>query len=192
MPGDTYTGVERLTVGPNHQLYISGKLEGTANFGEKAIVAENKVDGFLACIDSNSGNCNWAHSIGNADMFSNVEVDSEGNLYIAGAFKGSAQFGTMRVNNEADTSSCFVSQFSQNGTILDFRAVLSGAFTKGTLPSVKGLYLEPQGDAVICGLCSFGRALTTGKPVGTSIHNGFVARISLEEDATKETKHSTK
>jgi serine/threonine protein kinase/tetratricopeptide (TPR) repeat protein len=186
MPGDTYTGIERLTVGPNNQLYVSGKLEGNANFGEKVIVAENKVDGFLASFDSTSGNCNWVHRFGNADMFSNVEVDSEGNLYVAGAFRGSAQFGTMTLNNEADASSCFVSKLSQNGTILEFRGVLYGAFSEGTLPSVRGLCIDSQGSAVICGPCYFGRAATTGKPIGTSINNGFVAKIPLAEDTTKE------
>jgi hypothetical protein len=78
-------------------IYLSGNFEGTVDFdpsGEEAtLTAINKYDAYLAKYDSD-GNFIWVISIGGNEWIygRRITLDTEGNIYMAGYFKGEADF----------------------------------------------------------------------------------------------------
>jgi hypothetical protein len=78
-------------------IYLSGNFEGTVDFdpsGEEAtLTAINKYDAYLAKYDSD-GNFIWVISIGGTEWIygRHIALDAGGNIYMAGYFKGEADF----------------------------------------------------------------------------------------------------
>lgn len=77
-------------------LYLAGKLKGSANFNPQGDATLNSVgesDIFLAKYDYN-GIYEWAHRMGGAeeDEATALTVDIRGNIFMTGRFRGTANF----------------------------------------------------------------------------------------------------
>ncbi len=83
---------------PEGNIYLVGSFEGTISFGNgkftlQAQDVKNKHENYIAKFDS-SGNILWAKDIGRSryDGRILIDIDSKGNLHIAGVFSGKVDF----------------------------------------------------------------------------------------------------
>jgi len=99
-------------------IYVTGIFELTASFGSYDITSYGMHDIFVAKMDSD-GSWLWAKSAGGVyDDFSyELATDSDGNIYITGAFNESALFGsTTYISN--GTKDIFVAKLDNTGNWL--------------------------------------------------------------------------
>lgn len=90
----------------NNNIYITGVFKGTAEFGTTTLTSNNNSqDAFVAKLDAN-GNFIWAISLGGNDTetANGIDVNSNGEVIIAGQYKGTAQFGSFNLTSEVYNS----------------------------------------------------------------------------------------
>ncbi len=99
-------------------VYVTGFYSGTGIFGNFSLPNAGLQDVFVAKLDP-QGNVVWAKGMGGADYDAGtaVDVDVNGNVYVAGDFKASAQFGSFALNS-AGSIDGFVEKLDPNGTVL--------------------------------------------------------------------------
>lgn len=98
--------------------YITGYYSGTATFGTTSLVSEGLQDVFVAKYSS-SGVLQWAVSAGGslADIGNGIDVDNSGNSYIAGEFKGEADFGSTTLTSQGGSIDAFLMKVNSSGSI---------------------------------------------------------------------------
>ncbi len=114
---------ESIAVDPSGNVYVTGTFLGAADFnpGGTAVTLKamtNHQNVFVGKYDS-SGNCLWVKRIGatSADFSKGIALDTAGNVYVAGYFRGTSNF-----NPEGSTDTftawgtdVFIAKFSTNG-----------------------------------------------------------------------------
>lgn len=104
--------------------YATGTFSGiTATFGSITLTNADpngfNRDIFVAKYDTD-GNVLWAKSAGGTgnDAGNAIAVDGDGNVYITGEFKGTADFsGTSLSQTNANTEEIFVAKYNSSGTM---------------------------------------------------------------------------
>ncbi|MBI3875485.1 MAG: immunoglobulin domain-containing protein, partial [Verrucomicrobia bacterium] len=89
-----------------------------ATFGGITLTNAGGRDCFVAKYTS-AGNVVWATAYGGAgsETTAALRVDNAGNVYVAGSFSGSTQFGTNQFPSQG-LNDAFVAKFDTNGTVL--------------------------------------------------------------------------
>ncbi len=152
-----------LTVDQNGNVLIAGEFSGTIAFsgieaGAGSLVGTGSWDTFVAKLDPN-GSLIWAKQFGGAPLGAQVAeaiaVDATGNVYVAGGFDHSIEFGapgeagtTGFTNTNGDYShDAFLAKFDSNGA-----HVWSQHFgAMGGSASATALAVSPQGKVAIAG-----------------------------------------
>ena len=98
--------------------YVTGFYRGTATFSNIAIKSIGDKDVFLSKYDPD-GKLLWVRSAGGfySDWGNAVTVDNQGNSYITGHFKGSANFGNLKSISAGDKD-IFIAKYDKAGNIL--------------------------------------------------------------------------
>ncbi|KQC06202.1 MAG: hypothetical protein APR54_01880 [Candidatus Cloacimonas sp. SDB] len=80
--------------------YVTGEFRNTATFGSIELTSQGYVDVFIAKLDAN-GNWLWAICAEGTDSERGygISIDSAGNSYIIGNFRGTATFGTTSITS---------------------------------------------------------------------------------------------
>lgn len=99
-------------------IYVTGIFELTASFGSHDIISNGMHDIFVAKMDPD-GNWLWARSAGGVhdDFGYEITVDSNGNIFITGAFNGSVLFGSTTYISSG-TKDVFVAKLDSDGNWL--------------------------------------------------------------------------
>lgn len=135
-------------------LYITGKFSGTVDFDPGPSVtmvnAVKQLDIFIAKYSS-SGQLIWVKSIGglNHDGGSDIGIDAEGNIYVAGEFGGIVDFdpGSSTFNLDATTfANVFVLKLNHAGDFVWARNVGYGGGHNTTI-----LTMHPLGHVIVGG-----------------------------------------
>lgn len=112
-------------------VYATGNFSGTADFnpsaGTATLTSNGGADISLAKYTTN-GNYVWAFKIGstNDDYSNDVTLDSIGNIYLTGQFKGTADFdpSTNTVNLISNGGAdIFVSKYDNNGNLIFAKSI---------------------------------------------------------------------
>ena len=121
--GDEGRGIALDSAG---NVYTTGRFEGTADFdpgtGTFNLTSAGGLDIFVSKLDS-EGNFAWAKAMGGThyDLGYGIAVDSVDNVYIVGAFGGTADFdpgaGTFNLTS-ADWNDIFVSKLDSAGNFV--------------------------------------------------------------------------
>ncbi len=93
--------------------YVTGSFVGTATFGDTPLVSsEGLLNSFVAKLDS-SGKFVWVVPAG-AGSASGISMDSSGNSYVTGDFKGTATFGSTTLTSKGSRD-IFVAKLGSGG-----------------------------------------------------------------------------
>lgn len=115
MGGARWDAAKHLTVDEEGWAYVTGYFSGTASFGNAQLSSIGETDAFAVRIDP-SGQVAWAKQMGGsqADEGAAIALDAQGYMYLAGRFRGSADFGaTAGTLNALGHSDVFLAKFNQ-------------------------------------------------------------------------------
>ncbi len=140
-------------------VIIAGAFWGAVDFGGGTLTSRGSSDIFVAKYSS-TGQHLWSKRFGDAldDVASAVRIDASGNVIVAGAFKGTADFGggpvTAYYNGVPPwTSDAFVAKFDANGNHLWVQR-----FGSSAEDAANAVAVDAAGNVAVTGSFS-GRAL---------------------------------
>ncbi|MCF8252986.1 MAG: hypothetical protein K9H61_03410 [Bacteroidia bacterium] len=110
---------------PSGNVYVAGTYNGSAYFGLNQVIgSSNQI--FLAKYTS-AGALVWIQTAGGngEDAASSVSVDNNGNSYVVGSFRNSANFGTTTVTSNG-SDDAFIAKYNANG-VLQWVRTLGGS-----------------------------------------------------------------
>ncbi|WP_165903800.1 gliding motility-associated C-terminal domain-containing protein [Hymenobacter gummosus] len=160
--------------------YVTGRFEGTTQFGPFALSAPGRGKLFVAKLDA-VGNYQWVASISGDDEDSqgqSIALDRQGNAYVTGYVAGSnLLFGNVRVPNTSTNgySDVFVAKISPTGTWLWATRAGSRATDIG-----RSIAVDTAGNAYVAGVY-YGETVTFGNtqlPAEQYSTDVFVAKLN--------------
>ncbi len=97
-----------VAVDSSGDVYVTGSFESIANFGSTTLSSSGSDDIFVAKMN-NTGSWQWAVSAGGTgkDVGIDLSVDSSGNVYLTGTFRGTALFGSDSMTSGPNTNDDF-------------------------------------------------------------------------------------
>lgn len=109
-----------IATDPNGFSYVTGRFTASITFGSLTVSSYGGPDIFVAKFDPN-GNCIWLKhggSLDAQDLYGDeshgIAIDSLGNCYVTGNFKGAATFGSLTIGS-GSSRNIFVVKYDSNG-----------------------------------------------------------------------------
>jgi Beta-propeller repeat len=154
---DTGTGV---AVDASGNVYVTGSYRGTATFGNTTSASAGSDDIFVAKYNS-SGSLQWVQSAGgaNGDYGRSIAVDAAGNVYVSGAYSGTATFGSVSITS-AGNIDIFVAKYNSSGSVQWVQSAGGLSVDQGS-----GIAVDASGNVYVTGYfvgtATFGSATKT-------------------------------
>jgi hypothetical protein len=144
--GNGVNSGEGIAIDSSGNVYITGYFSGTAVFGSTTLVSAGRKDTYMAKVDS-GGNFLWAKRAGGTgdDSGEGIAVDSSGNAYITGHFRGTAVFGATTLTS-AGYSDIYVAKMDSGGNFLWAKSADGTSDEDGF-----GIAVDSSGNAYITG-----------------------------------------
>jgi len=129
----------------------------------------------------------WSALVEPADFFSSIQLDAQGNVYVAGHNAGAGSFVPVNpVQTGLNNGGGFVAKLDPTGSTLQFSSLIQGGFT------LKGLAVDAQGNIYVASYTYDTTLPTTPgafqpalKNPGTgNSYDGFIAKIALGPPTT--------
>lgn len=100
-------------------VVVIGDLSGTGTFGNITLTAAGFTDAFLMKLDAN-GTVLWARTAGGSSLETGAAVttDTAGNIFTAGRFTGTANFGGIVLVSSGAGTDAFAAMYAPNGDAL--------------------------------------------------------------------------
>ncbi len=155
-------------------VYLTGHFWYTATFGATTLTSTSVSDIFIAKLDS-SGNWLWARQCGGGvygDYPLSIKVDILSNVYLAGCFEGTTDFGSTSLTS-AGYSDIFVAKLNSAGTWL--WAKRAGG-SNGDY--AYGLALDASANAYLTGYYWYSTAFGTTNLTSSYSSDTFVAKLN--------------
>jgi len=164
-----------IAVDANGNSYVTGNFTGSATFGTTTLTSSGDYDIFVAQLDS-FGNWLWAKKAGgtNYDWCNSIAVDTNGNSYVTGDFRGSATFGSTILTSDSDNyEEILIAKLDSNGNWLWAKQAGGIGNDEGY-----GITVDANGNSYITG-CFYSSSATFGNTTLTSsgYNNIFVAKL---------------
>jgi FlgD Ig-like domain/Beta-propeller repeat len=107
-----------VAVDPSDNVLVTGLFDGTLDFGCGPMSSANGIDMFVAKLDP-TGACLWSKRAGdnNMQIGNTVATDPSGNVFVAGDFSGSIDFGGGALTSAGSTD-MFLAKLDPNGAHL--------------------------------------------------------------------------
>jgi len=108
-------GSSITTYGTN-EVYVTGSYQGTATFGDSMVVSNGDYDIFISKYKA-AGDVLWARSGGgiDGDFGIGITTDTENDVYVTGAFAGTATFGDSTLVSSGGLGDMFAVRLSSSG-----------------------------------------------------------------------------
>lgn len=103
-------------------VVVTGTFTGTLDFGGKTVTTPVPDALFVAKLDG-GGKLQWVHAYDDATGTA-ISTDPQGNVLVAGAFRGNLDLGSGHVLTNAQNPQIFVSKFDPQGHVLAASAYL--------------------------------------------------------------------
>ncbi len=141
-----------IAVDDSGNTYVTGYFSKSMVLGAYTFQSSNFSDMFVAKLDSN-GNILWAKSAGGGGQYgsnqgSAIAVDKSGNVYVAGKFRYTITFGTLKGSNSGN-SELFVAKFDKDGKEKWLKTC--GSTDQTAAEHITGLALDSSSNVYITG-----------------------------------------
>jgi hypothetical protein len=162
-----------VAIDKSGNVLVTGRFEGSVDFGQGPAASAGGRDVFLVKL-SPAGAVLWAHTFGGPldDNARGIAVDADGNVAIAGSFKGTAAFGGSPLVG-AGGLDVFVAKYSPGGAHL-----WSRGFGDAADQVAAGVAIAPKGDVIIAGSFYGSIDFGGGPLVSAGMADIFVARFA--------------
>ncbi len=154
--------------------YTAGEFSGSETFGNINLTATNPQSIFITRYDSN-GNCIWAKQAGNNIIVNGISFDGNGNCYITGNFRDTAEFGAINLIT-TNTGSAYIAKYDTNGNCIWAK---QNSGSTNSWAEGFGAATESDGSTIITGQfngdISFGNFQLTA-PANTDLYNIFITK----------------
>ncbi|WP_426492747.1 hypothetical protein [Hymenobacter sp. 102] len=164
--------LQRLATDAAGNTYLTGRFTGQIRFGATRLVSQGRSDAFVAKLTA-GGQWAWAVGVGGAesDGATDLALDAQGNLLVAGSFTGRVAFGEREAVSQGGQD-VFVAALTQQGA---WRGVL----TAGGPGQDEALALAagPQNTVVIGGRFQGEAVFGAHRLQAAASNDGFVARL---------------
>ena len=143
---DEATDIQRDTSG---NLYIVGTFKDTLQIDTITLSTTATGDVFFAKLDS-LGHVIWAKAIGSSgtDEGLAIGLDDNQNVYVAGIFQGTLNFGSTSVSSIGTTTNYFVAKYDNNGTFSWVKNIYTPNVDINNVP-FKGFDMAVAGDGSV-------------------------------------------
>ena len=151
--------------------YVTGNFGGTVTFGKTKLNSAGKYDIFIAKYDPD-GNCLWAKQAGGSglDFGKGIAVDPTGDLYVAGTFRDTASFGTIKLIGYGNDD-IFIAKYDNGGNCL--WAEKAGGINQD---DCLGISIDKNGNSYITGYFQDTASFGPVKVTGTAKREIFIAK----------------
>jgi hypothetical protein len=101
------------------RIYLTGSFSAQASFDKTKIASQGVLDAFAACYDTN-GKLKWVNGFGSTgnDYTRSISVNTNGNVYITGSYRGSFKQNDGTVESQKFSSDIYTAKFSPTGEFL--------------------------------------------------------------------------
>jgi len=107
-------------IGSSGDLLIAGDFGSPwLTEGSHKLINAGELDGFLVCINTETGALNWAKQLGGPgnETVSALSLDSTGHIYVTGALEDTAEFDSHAVESAGETDG-YVAKLTPDGRVL--------------------------------------------------------------------------
>lgn len=157
-------------------IVVAGSFGGTLNLGGTTLNSAGGDDVFVAKL-APSGQLLWAKAFGdgNVQTASGISVDANGNVYVAGNFKGAINFGGGTLSAAGTLfSDVFLAKLTADGN-----HVWSKSFGDVNVQNVRGVSVDTAGNVVIAGFFQNDVNFGGGTLTSTGLYDMFVAKFDM-------------
>jgi hypothetical protein len=165
-----------LAADRSDNVYFVGNFSGTAAFGTTNLIAEGRVDLFLAKVDA-SGQVLWVVQARSTEYAfpSSLALDSTGNVYLAGEFYGILDCGTTNLNSGYFTwRDAFLLKYDSDGRC---QWAWQGNSGDSSLTYCSAVVVDSNDDAIFSG--HYRPFIDFGNDAGLhDFDNAFVAKFN--------------
>lgn len=171
--GSLLDWAQSVAVGPDGGIFVGGQFIGTSSFGDTSLVSAGAEDGFLARYRADRS-LDWVRRGGGPylDGIYSVAALPDGSVYAAGAFRGTATFGSISLTTSAQSSG-FLAKYDATGTVVWAKAV-GGTTFGGTNAVAAG----PDGSARLLGYFQGEWAFDDVEDIASLKADAFLARFA--------------
>lgn len=168
-------GGGHISIDSSDNIYITGQFYETANFGAGNVTSKGHADIYLVKYTS-AGNYEWSKTLGGTgiEFVHSICVDTSGNLYIAGTFLGTGNFGAGNVASNNTSFDMYLVKHLSNGDYA-WSKTLGGTgtdvITSISTDSADNIYISGYFQQTI----NFGGGNVTSKAGG---YAGFIVKYS--------------
>lgn len=156
-------------------LILVGSVSGSINFGATTLTSAGSSDVFVAKFNP-AGQLLWAKSFGDAEIqsASSVGVDSSGNVYLTGSFRGNINFGGGSLSAAGSLFvDIYLAKLSSDGN-----HVWSKSFGDPNVQNARSLAVDAAGNVILTGFfqndVNFGGATLTS----AGLYDIFLAKFN--------------
>jgi len=164
-----------IAVDASGNVVVTGYFQGTINFGGGSLVSPGGGDDIFVAKYSSTGGHLWSKNFGdlaNQEALA-AAVDTTGNIFITGMFKGTLNFGCGSISsNGTNYSDAFLVKLSSSGA-----CQWSKLFTSPNPVVGRGVAVDSGGNVIVTGNFT-GTVDFGGGPTASSGQNAFVAKYS--------------
>ncbi|MCB0712800.1 MAG: choice-of-anchor D domain-containing protein [Ignavibacteriae bacterium] len=168
-----------VAVDQSGNIYVVGKITGTITVGGTTLSGSGTGTGFLISY-SPDGTLRWGKALSGTTIAEKVSVDSEGKIYLTGAFLNTVTFGSTTLTS-AGQEDIFVAQFSADGTATNAWRV-GGSGRDGVAGFGQSSQVVPASGGGFFLASSFENSITLGSETLTSAGKSdiLIARFDAE------------
>ena len=158
----------------NGNVLLTGRYDGTINFGGNTLLDEDGYDGFVVKLDSD-GNHLWSNGYGGADDQEpqQIAADGEGNVIVAGEVSGQLDFGDGPL--PGGSYDVFVAKLDPNGN-----HIWSHRYSTNYQDRLTGLAVDSAGNVIITGTFYLGFDCGGGVLDTQNDQNMYICKLSKD------------
>lgn len=162
-------------------VYMTGKFEGSVNFGTATLSSSGWGDVYVAKFDVSNGNNLWAVKAGGSgdDCAYGLERDGAGNLYITGFFRSTCTFGSAGSVSSSGVEDAFIAKLDPNGTFLWVKKGGGSLKDEG-----RGVVIDGAGSVYITGTVGGNATFNTTTLTSNGGFDVFIAKYDASGNLT--------